>query len=102
MNSNDQSTQPTIATLLERINEFGNELRTEINELRTVINALGNELRTEIKGVKTDVAEFRAEMEEFRFQMERRIDVLSIDMNKLRADSRRIYDRFDKLEKQPA
>jgi predicted RNase H-like nuclease (RuvC/YqgF family) len=89
--NNDQSTQPTIATLLERINEFGNELRAEINELRT-----------EIKGVKTDVAEFRAEMEEFRFQMERRIDVLSIDMNKLRADIRRIYDRFDKLEKQPA
>jgi hypothetical protein len=93
--NNDQSTQPTIATLLERINEFGNELRAEIN-------ALGNELRIEIKGVKTDVAEFRAEMEEFRFQMERRIDVLSIDMNKLRADIRRIYDRFDKLEKQPA
>lgn len=95
MTNNDQSTQPTIATLLERINEFGNELRAEIN-------ALGNELRIEIKGVKTDVAEFRAEMEEFRFQMERRIDVLSIDMNKLRADIRRIYDRFDKLEKQPA
>jgi uncharacterized coiled-coil DUF342 family protein len=95
MNSNDQSTQPTIATLLERINELGNELRGEIN-------ALGNELRGEIKGVKSDVAEFRSEMGEFRFQMERRIDVLSIDMNKLRADMRRMYDRFDKLEKQPA
>jgi predicted nucleic acid-binding Zn-ribbon protein len=70
--SNDATTKPTIETVLERIDKLGESLTAQINLVRDDIR-----------------------------ELERRMDVMSIDLNKLRAEVRRLDDRIDKLEKQP-
>jgi len=81
MSSENLDTKPTIETVLERINEVGEKLETRLG------------------GLETAVAEMRDEMRQGFYEMERRIDVISIDMNKLRSDLRFMDQRIDKLEK---
>ena len=88
MSSDDLDTKPTIETVLERINELGTKLDTRIDGLET-----------RMAGLETAVTELRDEMRQGFYEMERRIDVISIDMNKLRSDLRFMDARIDKLEK---
>jgi hypothetical protein len=81
MSSDNLDTKPTIETVLECINE------------------LGARLETRLSGLETAVEEMRAEMRQGFHVLERRVDTVSIDMNKLRSDLRFIDDRLDKLEK---
>ncbi|HKP88286.1 MAG TPA: hypothetical protein VJZ26_19430 [Blastocatellia bacterium] len=69
-------TKPTIETVLERINALAGQLM----ELRKEQN------------------EFRAEMNVGFRRIERRLGVLSDDMNQVRADQRELESRMDKLE----
>lgn len=77
-------TKATMRAVLERLNE------------------LGEQLRSEIQSVHKEVVEFRAETREALHVMERRLDVMTIDVSKLRADMRRLDEHMDRLEKTPA
>ncbi|HEX5731289.1 MAG TPA: hypothetical protein VF131_00530 [Blastocatellia bacterium] len=81
MNSDDLDTKPSIETVLERINELGARLETRIGALENGVTELRDEVR-----------------QGFR-DMERRIEVMSSDMVKLRGDMRYVQDRIDKIEK---
>ena len=80
MSSENMDTKPTIETVLERISELGVRLETRIGTLENSVTGLREEVR-----------------QGFR-DLERRIEVMSIDMVKLRGDLRYVHDRIDKLE----
>jgi predicted RNase H-like nuclease (RuvC/YqgF family) len=81
MSSDNLDTKPTIETVLERINELGTRLENRIGSLETA------------------VVEMRDEMRLGFHELERRVDVVSIDMNKLRGELRYMDQRIEKLEK---
>ena len=81
MNSDDHDTKPTIETVLERINELGTRLETRIGTLENAVTELREEVR---KGFH---------------DLERRFEVMSGDMLKIRGDMRYVHDRMDKIEK---
>lgn len=81
MNSDDLDTKPTIETVLERIDELGTRLETRIGALENAVTELREEVR-----------------QGFR-DLERRFEVMSGDMLKLRGDMRYVHDRMDKIEK---
>jgi hypothetical protein len=88
MSGDNLDTKPTIETVLERINELGASLEARMGSLET-----------RIVGLETAVTDMRAEMRQGFHELERRVDTVSIDMNKLRSDLRFMDDRIGKLEK---
>jgi hypothetical protein len=88
MSSDNLDTKPTIETVLERINELGARLETRMGSLET-----------RIVGLETAVTDMRDEMRQGFHELERRVDTVSIDMNKLRSDLRFMDDRLSRLEK---
>lgn len=87
MSSDNLETQPTLTAILERINQLGARLETRIDGLESQIS----EMRVEISLVRSDM------QNGFR-EVERRLDVFSIDINKIRADLRYIDGRIVALE----
>ena len=73
----DATTSPPIETVLERINALGAEFTARFNALES-------------------------EVKEGFDAMNRRIVVISIDINKMRSDIRRLEGLVEKLDKQPA
>jgi polyhydroxyalkanoate synthesis regulator phasin len=84
MGDSEQITTPMLETLLERINA----LTTETRELRILVE----------KGF----AEIREEMNQGFRKIDRRLDVMSGDINKLRADMNYLETKIEKLEREPA
>lgn len=82
--SNDATTQPTIETILERINE----MREDLSKRFTAI--------------EIELKDFRAETTRALMKLEDRVDVLSANVNKFRADVKRVNERLEAIEKQPA
>lgn len=62
MNNDDITTKPTIETVLERVNELGEQLTGQLTELRGEVA----ELRTGQEELRTDVAELRTGQDELR------------------------------------
>jgi chromosome segregation ATPase len=81
-------TQPTIETVLQRIQELGTRLEQKIEQseerLSTRMDNLQQEMNKNFRGV------------------ERRLDVFSVDINKLRADMRDLESSIGQLEAKPA
>lgn len=102
MSSDNLDTKPTIETVLERINELGARLETRLDGLEAraggVETRIGG-LETRLDDLNTAINDMRAEMRQGFHVLERRVDTVSIDMNKLRSDLRFMDDRLDKLEK---
>jgi peptidoglycan hydrolase CwlO-like protein len=79
-------TEPTIETVLARINELYMEILNvagQVLELQKGQNELRHDVQTGFR------------------KIERRLGVLSDDMNQVRADQRELESRVDDLEKKP-
>jgi hypothetical protein len=80
-------TQPMLETILERVNALASELR---------------DFRQEVKAGFEQVNQRFDEVEKSIRLLERRVDTLSVDVVRVRADQRDIEDRVDKLERKPS
>ena len=80
MSDEHLETKPTIETVLERINELGSKVETRMAALETIVTDLRDEVHHGFR------------------KLERRFEVLSGDMLKLRTDLGYIQDQLDKLE----
>jgi hypothetical protein len=102
MSSNDQmNTQPTIETVLERINSLGEELRGEINGLRGEVGGLRGEvggLRGEVSGLRGEFSEFRKEVFAGFHKVARQIGALSTQFLEMTAVQSHLEDRIERLE----
>lgn len=83
-NPPDYSTQPTINTVLERINALGESIGLRVN-------ALEERLVTEITEVAATVR-----------RVERKIEILNDSLLEVRADHRDMVERIERLESNPA
>lgn len=105
-------TQPTLTTVLERMNELGNSLRAEIRALRVgqeqlvvgqeQLRAGQEQLRVELK---TEVQSLRSEMNEqfakvaTQFKvLEKKMGILTREVMDVRAEQELYDDRLEKLE----
>jgi len=73
-------TQPMLETILERIESLRAEMRAGFEQVNQKIDSVEKTIRA----------------------LERRIDTLSSDVVKVRADQRDIEDRVDKIERKPS
>ena len=74
---NEPITEPTIETVLERLNQLGNSLTGRLDTIKAAVSGIHQEIRE----LRQDV-----------HKVERRVEVLSIDVVKLRGDMRLIED----------
>lgn len=80
MSSDEMTTQPTIMTVLERL-----------NEMRTEINARFDALEQELKSIRADIR-----------RLDRGFDKLAGEFARIRIVHDEIEERLDKMENQPA
>jgi hypothetical protein len=77
-------TQPTIETVLQRINELGEQLRVEIAKPNPEIAAPLKEIDSNIR------------------LMNRKFDIVSKELLEVKAEVLSTQDRLDKLERKPS
>lgn len=90
MSNDELSTQPTIETLLSRMNEWGEHFKGQLK----MINAGVDELR---KGQD----ELRADLRSGLRGVERKIQILNDNLLTIRADVRDLEVRLEKIEAEP-
>lgn len=89
------STQPTIDTVLERIQELGTRLEQKIDQSEEHVSTRIDKLEQELNNLQQEMNKnFRG--------VDRRLDVFSVDINKLRADMRDLESSIGQLEAKPA
>jgi hypothetical protein len=83
MSSNeDAQTKPTIETVLERINQFGDNLQGQLNSLLADVALV----KSDLGSVKSEMTALRNEFQLFRGEMEIRIDRVEGMTNQTRAE----------------
>jgi len=100
----DASTHPTLDTILERLNAFGEEMRkgfTAIGSRLDRVEELTSTMSGEIKDLARKIDELRVETQSGLRRVERQIGVLSKDVVEVRADLAEMDARLPKLEGQP-
>jgi len=89
-------TQPTIETVLERINALGESLSAEIVKAR-------NDLSAEIAKVRVDLSaeiqSFREEVDEKLYKLDCKLDVLNEDFLEIKGEQKRHGRRLNELER---
>ena len=103
MNNDNSTTKPTIETVLERVNELGEQINNQLTGLRT-----GQaEMQTDIAELKAGQVEMRNDMAEFmsgqrkiRFKIEALNDNILTVQADLREDRHDFNSRLEKLESQ--
>ena len=108
MSSNELTTQPTIETLLARINEWGERITSELAQSREAQEELRKgqiELRQSVEELRKGQEELRKGQEELRVDLrtglhrvERKIEILNDNMLTINADIRDLEVRMEKLE----
>lgn len=98
MTTDNMNTKPTIETVLERINVFGENLSQQINsvkdELNGRIDSLGNQLTARIDALQSEVGEVRVILRGFSFK----IDALNKNFLQLQANQMDLTERVENLE----
>ncbi|MFL6215432.1 MAG: hypothetical protein ACJ74J_16235 [Blastocatellia bacterium] len=97
--SNDPTvppTQPTLETILERINALDQSLRAGIAQVRSDLSADLAKVRSDLSG---EIQSFREEVLESFSKVNSKFDVLNNDLLELRAEQRRHGKRLDELER---
>lgn len=92
------TTKPTIETVLERINQLGDQLRAEIarshTELELHMSGLVRQLEIHLETQKAEL------MHEIK-SVERKIDVINKELLTIKSEHIRLEERIDDLEKKP-
>lgn len=100
--SNDQmSTKPTIETVLERINEWGEQSKKEFTELRLTIAELSkgqDELRGTVAELSKGQEELRADLNASMFTVARKIEALNDNILTIQANMRNMAAYIGRLE----
>ena len=87
-------TQPTIDTVLQRIHELGTRLEQKIDQSEERLSTRIDKLEQGLNNLQQDTNKnFRS--------LERRLEVISVEIIKLRADMRDLESRIDPLEAKP-
>jgi len=85
----NMQTKPTIETLMERVNQLGDNLQNGLNSLQTDVTAIKSDVgsvKSDVSSVKSDVIALRNEFQLFRGEMEIRIDRVEGMTNQTRAE----------------
>jgi archaellum component FlaC len=92
----NMQTKPTIETLMERVNQLGDNLQNRLNSLQTDVTAIKSDVgslksdvgsvKSDVSSVKSDVIALRNEFQLFRGEMEIRIDRVEGMTNQTRAE----------------
>jgi len=78
-------TQPTIETVLERINALGERLSAEIAKVRVDLSA--------------EIQSFREEVDEKLYKLDCKLDVLNEDFLEIKGEQKRHGRRLNELER---
>jgi hypothetical protein len=84
MSSDDLTARPTIETVLERINQLGEQLRADIQNSR-------EELINQIGLLRKDV-----------LSIDRKIGIINKELLEVKADQSALGERVEKLEQKPS
>jgi hypothetical protein len=98
----EMDTKPTIDTVLERLGAFRNAVETGLGKIETDVSEIRKDLETSLGKIETDVSEMRKDVAAGFHKLDRRLEVLSGDIVKLRGDIGFIEDRFEKLDAKPS
>jgi chromosome segregation ATPase len=112
MNNDDTTAKPTIETVLERVNELGEQLTGQLTELRNgqaelrsevaELRAGQIELRSDVATMKGDLADLKAGQRKIEIKIEILNNTILTVHTDLRADLRDFDSRLEKLESQPS
>ena len=102
MSSDDLSTQPMLNAILERINELDAKFTHQLNELDAKFTRELEAIRGEVVAIRSEMAAQNAILDKHFRSIEKRLDVISSDLIKLRADIRDMDERVERLELKPA
>lgn len=94
MSNDEMSTQPTIEAILERINAWGEQFKSEFAELRASVE----ELRKGQEDLRKGHQELRADLNAGLHRVARKIEILNDNFLTIRADNRELEVRIEKLE----
>lgn len=97
MSNDELSTQPTIETLLSRMNEWGERFTSQL----TTINGGVDELRKGQDELRKGQDELRADLRAGLRGVERKIQILNDNFLTIRADIRDLEVRLEKIESEP-
>src|SRR5437763_17178675 len=85
-------TQPTLETILDRINALGESLSAEIVKVRTDLSA-------EIEMLRGELQSFRAETFEKLAKIDEKFEVITDDLLEIRAKQKQHGKRLNELER---
>ncbi|HSB10985.1 MAG TPA: hypothetical protein VLM38_15970 [Blastocatellia bacterium] len=94
MSNDEMSTQPTIETLLARLNEWGERFTSEL----ATTNAGLDELRKGQDELRKSQQELRADLRTGLHRVERKIEILNDNFLTIRSEIRDLEVRVEKLE----
>ncbi|HWO01915.1 MAG TPA: hypothetical protein VNS63_21880 [Blastocatellia bacterium] len=104
MNNDDMSTKPTIETVIERMNEWGEQFRSEFAELRSShieLRGTVEELRKGQEELRKGHSELRTDLNAGLHRVARKIEILNDNILTVQADVRDLVVRMEKLESVP-
>ena len=102
MSSDDNKTMPTIEAVLERINKLGEELKAEITNFRQSVEFRLGKFEIGLGRLEMEVVSLRTETETGFRKLDRRLDVLGIEVIDMKEKQRELERRVDDLEKKPS
>ena len=92
------NTQPTITTVLARLNEIGDGLRAEIETLRVGQEQLRVDLTAEIQSLRSEMNQRFADVDRQFVLLNKKFRMLIEEVYQVRAEYEVYEDRLDKLE----
>ena len=101
MSNDEMSTKPTIETVIERMNAWGEQFRSEFAELRSgqvELRATVEELRKGQEELRKGQEELRVDLNAGLHRVSRKIEILNDNILTVQADVRDLVVRMEKLE----
>ena len=95
--NDDMITEPTMETLLARMNEWGEKLTNELTEIK----AGQDELRKGQAELRKGQEELRIDLRTGLHRVQRKIEILNDNFLTIKADIRDLEVRLEKLESEP-
>ena len=96
--SNDQTTKPTLETVLERINTVGETLTSRMNEIANDVAQLRTDVEKRFSAVDREIANLRRDVERGFRGVERKIGYLNNDLLERRTVVEDLELRIEELE----